>query len=497
MREHSNIRASIIFGSVFQYHRRSTDVNPEMQDNMSRYPTILVLAILLGSALPLFISTSTRAPSILSDSIFSGGEADGVDVLPEGVVQLSLAYTNFEDDFTTQEGIGEARNLTVDNSTGEVSISKATRYYGGSETDKGRAIIATSDGGFAFAGSTSSSGAGGSDFWLVKTDSEGNVQWEKTFGGKNNDYGSDLRQTDDGGYVIIGYTYSYGAGNHDIWLIKTDAQGNKQWSRTYGQGGYEYGEGVYQCDDGGYILVGCDYHGGDDPWSEAWLIRTDDQGQEVWNRTYGWWGYFSWGYDVRQVSDGDFVLVGYTERWGNGKKDVWIIKVDDNSNTKWDRTFGGSGFERGYWIEETADQGLIVTGYTSSYGNGNKDILLLKANRNGYEEWYRTFGGTADEEGLKVILAPGGGFVIAGETWTFGSGSNDIYLVRTNSAGIEMWNRTYGGSKSDYSDAIASASGGYAILGTTWSYGEGEYDAVFRRPIRQVILYIARDTSAP
>lgn len=451
---------------------------------MSKLTKLAVMVLLISAALPL-AAYPCKAPSILTDSIFSGGETDGTIVSPFGTVELAISGRCWKDDFTTTGGIAESENLTVDNPSGEVTLAKATRYYGGAETDKARACVPTSDGNYVFCGSTGSSGAGGSDFWLVKLDVNGNVLWQRTYGGGNNEFGRDVKQTADGGYILTGYTYSYGAGSHDVWLVKTDANGIKQWSETFGGDGFEYGEGVDQCADGGYIIVGCDYHGGDDPWSEVYLIRTDATGNELWNRTLGQWGHFNWGYDVKQVSDGNFVFVGYAEGIGSGKKDVWLVKLDDNGVTQWQRTFGGSSYERGYSFQETNGQGLIITGYTSSFGDGDKDVWLIKTNRNGHEEWNRRFGGDKDEEGAMVIQTDDGGYIVTGETWSFGSGTNDIYIVRTDENGNRLWNRTYGGTRSDFADAIAAWDDGFIIFGTTWSYGEGEYDVMFMRTDEQ------------
>ena len=198
-----------------------------------------------------------------------------------------------------------------------------------------------------------------------------------TFGGSGVDMGRSVQQTTDGGYIITGYTNSYGNGG-DVWLIKTDSQGNEEWNQTFGGSGVDMGRSVQQTTDGGYIITGstgC--------WDncDVLLIKTDSQGNEEWNQTFGG-GDYDRGYSVEQTTDGGYIITGWTLSYGNGV-DVWLIKTDSNGNEQWNQTFGGSEYDEGYSVQQTTDGGYIITGHTSSYGNGNYDIWLIKTDSQG------------------------------------------------------------------------------------------------------------------
>lgn len=219
------------------------------------------------------------------------------------------------------------------------------RTFGGSGWDVGFSVAQTSDGGYIVAGYTRSYDAGADDAWLIKTDSEGNEQWNRVFGGLLLDVGRCVRQTSDGGYIVIGKTWSYGAGCYDVWLIKTDSEGNKQWNRTFGGSEWDVGNCVAQTSDGGYIIAGrtTSYGAGA---GDAWLIKTDSEGDEQWNKTFGGLGYYDVSYSVDQTSDGGYIVTGWTRSYGAGRDSVWLIKVgvnpaDSTTGDKWYKTFNG------------------------------------------------------------------------------------------------------------------------------------------------------------
>jgi hypothetical protein len=192
----------------------------------------------------------------------------------------------------------------------------------GASLDEGRSVQQTSDGGFIIVGYTASFGAG--DVWLIKTDADGNKLWDRTFGGSMVDRGYSVQQTSDGGFIIVGWTWSFGAGGPDVWLIKTDADGNKLWDRTFGGSDWDEGYSVQQTSDGGFILVGWTWSfgaGGPD----VWLIKTDADGNKLWDRTFGG-SMVDRGFSVQQTSDGGFIIVGATTSFGAGDYDVLLIK---------------------------------------------------------------------------------------------------------------------------------------------------------------------------
>jgi hypothetical protein len=367
--------------------------------------------------------------------------------------------------------------LGVGKSVAQAPSWEWVKTFGGSGNDEGYSVQQTSDGGFILVGTTRSFGAGGPDVWLIKTDAEGNKLWEKTFGGIRDDRGHSVQQTSDGGFIVVGDTGSFGAGWGDVWLIKTDANGNKLWDRTFGGSFADWGSSVQQTSDGGFIIVGNTGSFGAG-WGDVWLIKTDADGNKLWDRTFGGSG-SDFGRSVQQTSDGGFIIVGYTESFGAGGPDVWLIKTDANGNKLWDRTFGGSENDLGYSVQQTSDGGFILVGATTSFGAGWADVWLIKTDANGNKQWDRTFGGSSLDSGSSVQQTSDGGFILVGYTGSFGAGWADVWLIKTDADGNKQWDRTFGGSDWDWGFSVQQTSdGGFIIVGSTESFGAGEGDVL-------------------
>lgn len=347
--------------------------------------------------------------------------------------------------------------------------------FGGTNIDVGYDVQHTTDAGYIISGYTRSYGASGHNVWLIKTNAIGNELWNKTFGGSNDDEGESVQQTTDGGYIIAGWTESYGAGLKDVWIIKTDASGIEQWNKLFGGSNDDGATSVRQTTDGGYIIAGytSSYGSGS---VDAWLIKTDASGNQEWNKPLG--GYSSDGaYCVKQTTDGGYILTGWTWSSGPALGNVWLVKTDNLGNQQWSKTFGGSDVDRGYSVSQTDDGGYIVTGYTASSGSGLDDLYLIKTDSSGNEQWSKTFGGSGRDYGNSVQQTSSGGYIVTGYTLSYGAGNEDVWLVKTDSVGNKQWDQTYGGSYSDVGySGQQTTDGGYIVTGHTLSYGAGLHD---------------------
>jgi hypothetical protein len=355
------------------------------------------------------------------------------------------------------------------------------RTYGGASSDYGYSVEPISpDGGYIITGATFSSGAGSYDVYLIKTDADGEALWTKTYGGTDSDYGYSARQTLDGGYIIAGYTNSSGAGSYDFLVIKTDSGGIADWAYTYGGGGDDRARFVQQTlPDSGYVIAGYTESfgaGGGD----AYLLKIDADGGYDWGRTYGG---LNWdeAWCVRQTfPDGGYVIAGATSSSGAGMDDVYLVKADTSGYVEWEKTYGGGSPDYGRSVQQTLpDSGYIIAGYTSSSGAGSDDVYLVKTDANGDTIWTRTYGGTSVEQGHSVRQTyPDNGYIIAGSTRSSGAGSYDAYVIKTTGQGDVMWANTYGGTEYDdaYCALQTSGDSSYVIVGSTRSFGAGVYD---------------------
>jgi hypothetical protein len=273
------------------------------------------------------------------------------------------------------------------------------RTYGGSGIERVEHFQQTSDGGYIIAGTTRSCEDCSSDIWLVRTDPNGNEQWNKTIGAPHISSFDFIQQTQDGGYILAGRTVLSEIYRRDIWLAKIDTNGNKQWNKTFKLDGYEGKYFVSQTSDGGYVLAG-KIHTEKNPdpngkivytSSDVSIIKTDKNGNPEWNRIFGGLK-DEWAWIVQQISDGGYILVGSTESYGSGSSDIWLVRTDHEGEEQWNRTYGGDSSDRPNSVQETFDGGFIIAGNTDSYGAGHTDLFLVKTDLNGNEQWNRRFG---------------------------------------------------------------------------------------------------------
>ena len=261
------------------------------------------------------------------------------------------------------------------------------------------------------------------------------VKFAKTYGGTWNDWASSVQQTSDGGYIVAGTTWSFGAQISDILLIKTDAYGNTIWAKIYREMDENNAYSVQQTSDGGYIVLGeTGYYdwNTDQSMYGILLIKTDANGNVQWAKIYRFPNAVA-SY-VRQTSDGGYIVAGLEYFHGVGYGGILLIKTDANGNVQWAKIYGGTD-DWVYSVQQTSDGGYIVAGGTISFGAGMGDILLIKTDANGNLQWAKTYGGTNWDDAFSVQQTSDGGYIVAGETQSFGAGWSDFLLIKTDANG--------------------------------------------------------------
>lgn len=376
------------------------------------------------------------------------------------------------------------------------------KSFGGPGWQEAHYVQQTSDGGYIIVGVTDSKGSGGADIWLIKTDDTGKLVWDKTFGGTGPDIGWSVHQISNG-YIIAGTTGSmindhyYG---YTPYLIKTDLYGNKIWEKAYDKWGYyeDGGYSVQQTMEGGFILAGFKYTAN---CEDVYLIKTDKDGNIIRSKTFdgGKAGATFWCYDrddyghfVQQTSDGGFIVVGTRAGGGGGAVvnpdgygggDIWLIRTDKDFNKIWDKTFGGPNEDKGFSVQQTNDGGFILTGM-KGVSSKCSDACLIKTKGNGDIEWEETFGGPGlkYDDGFSVQQTSDGGYIIAGCSQSynhggsyFGSDELDAWIIKTGKYGNKIWDRHYGNVLLDRAYSICQTKdGGYIFAGY---YSPSTYDS--------------------
>lgn len=352
-----------------------------------------------------------------------------------------------------------------------------TKEYGGSGHDHFRSVQETSDGGYIAVGHTRSFGAGFWDVYLVKINHLGDTTWTRTFGGTDIDKGYCVQQTFDDGYIIAGATRSFGAGNYDFYVIKTDGNGNSVWTRTLGGVAADEARFVRQTMDGGYVVIGWTTSMTEEP-ADIYLVKLDTNGNTVWTRTYGG-NDEDKGYCVQPTLDGGLILAGYTESYGAGGSDFYLIKTDMIGAVEWTHTYGGSADDEAYSVQQTLDEGYVMAGYTKSYGAGGSDFYVVKTDSLGNVIWDGVYGGTSNDVAYSIAEAASGscGYIVVGYKWTNALvdnvrelGEEDIYIIRLNCNGSICWERVYGGESNEAAfDVYPTSDGGYIIAAYKYS----------------------------
>lgn len=301
------------------------------------------------------------------------------------------------------------------------------KTYGGIYSEWASSVIETSDGGYAIVGETRSFPAQDPNFWLVKTDASGNEKWSKTYGGADYDSASSVRQTGDGGYIIAGSTGSFGAGAWDSWLVKTDVSGNMQWNKTFGGADYDGASSVVQTSDGGYAFAGYTYSFSGGSY-DLWLVKTNATGHKEWDKTYGG-PYGDEAKSLRRTKDNGYVIVGSTHSSEANPGDLLLIKTDANGEAAWNKTYGGDRSDMGRSIEQTSDGGYVVAGYTDSFDTEARAWLIKIAPEQPLGTVYIRADGSVDPPTAPIVTIDNITYTFTGN---FNSNGSGIIVQKNN-----------------------------------------------------------------
>jgi hypothetical protein len=358
----------------------------------------------------------------------------------------------------------------------EVGDTLWTHFYGGFNNDCVTAIDRTADGGFIIAGWTTSFGNGSSDFYLIRVDASGETLWTRTYGGQDDDAALSARVTRGGGIIMAGWTKSYGIGGTDIYLVKTDSNGNQLWDHTYGGTLDDTARCIRQTTDGGYIICGstCSF-GSDSGAFDIYVIKTDSSGDTAWTYTYG--GILNDGASgICQTTDSNFVLTGWTAT-PDGNHNIYIEKIDQSGQSMWYWGYAAGIDCQGNSIVETPDGNAVIAGYTFDPQMALQ-CYLAEIGPYGIPQWSQNYGGSHHELGYYVSKTNDNGFIIAGSRWiSFFPDTTRFYLVKTDSAGNPQWDRAYGFGLMDEGACVTpTADGHYLFAGNSNLIGIGTYD---------------------
>jgi Secretion system C-terminal sorting domain/Haemagglutinin repeat len=398
-------------------------------------------------------------------------------------------------------------SLTVFSQTQNIEWEQT---YGGTSLEMLHSTVSTSDGGYLLGGYTESNDGdiqsgnqGGFDYWVVKINSTGTIEWEQTYGGSNYDEIHSTIPTSDGGYLLGGGTSSNDgdiqSGNHgerDSWLVKINSTGTIDWEQTYGGSSDESIYSIISTSDGGYLLGGGtsstdgDIQSGNHGEVDCWLVKINSTGAIEWEQTYG--GSSSDALTtIIPTSDSAYLLGGCTmsndgdiQSGIHGSYDWWVVKINSTGTIEWEQTYGGSSGESFSSIISTFDGGYLLGGWTGSNngdiqsGNhGYWDYWVVKINSTGTIEWEQTYGGIENDDISSTISTYDGGYLLGGETSSTDGdiqsgnhGDNDSWLVKINSTGTIEWEQTYGGSSGEsIMSIIPTSDGGFLLGGFTCS----------------------------
>ena len=338
-----------------------------------------------------------------------------------------------------------------------------TRIYGGDENDIAYSIDRTTDGGFVIAGETKSFGHGGFDYYIIKIDAAGDTLWTRTIGGSSADHAKFIQCTNDGGYIIVGTTLSFGEWVPNIWLVKLNANGNTSWTRHFFNNMFNYADCVRQTSDGGYIIAG---------WSgemdishhDFYIIKTDSDGHQQWTENYDA-GNPEMAYSITQTADSGYIIAGCSLHSFETQEDFRVLKIRSNASVNWDRYYGDSDLQAAHAVMETSDNGYLIVGISTDTMVGR--TYVVKTDYYGDTLWTRTYPGSM----RSALECDDGGYLISSVI------NGDINILKINSNGDSLWSRLY--LYPDFeagNDIEKTDDGNYIICGDRGDYSEGGSD---------------------
>lgn len=309
-------------------------------------------------------------------------------------------------------------------------VKQWSHLYGSPVIDWGYAIRQTYDNGFIVTGYTNQNAVSGYDIYLLKIDSLGNIQWTKTIGGPDWDFGYGIELTSDSGFIICGKSYSFTNGGSDAYIVKTNSTGEIQWEKHYGGPEDESANGIIRDRDNNYAIIGQtrSYGAGDD---DIWILKIDENGDTLWTRTYGI-SLFDAGYAIDTTLDGNYVTNGTTKSFStDSTSDMIVIKTNSNGNWMWTRIHGDNGStEDGYVVKCLPNGDIFDGGITDAYGHGKTAYYMIRMDSDANFITSAAFGGTDYEEGYSVAVGKDNQIIFAGISDSYGCGLYDIYLAR-------------------------------------------------------------------
>lgn len=379
--------------------------------------------------------------------------------------------------------------LNVAIALGQAPDTAWTRTYGGSADDWAYSVQQTFDHGYVIGGYTCSFGAGEHDLYLVRVDEHGDTLWTHTYGGSAMDIGYSVKQITDGGYIFAGSTTSYGAGGMDIYLVRTNNNGDTLWTRTFGSGSDDIGFTVIETQDGHFVIVGITYSYG--VQGDVYLIKVNSDGVLLWQKTYG--GINRDGaFSVTETDDGELLVTGVTSSYGAGGDDMWLLRLNTDGDTVWTKVHGNERDQAALCVNATSDRGCIIAGYGYWELLGD-EMVVLRLDELGDTVWRHCNGSLNDDCAYAAAeLTNDRGCIIAGNF------SYDAFVIRTDTLGSVVWTQMYGGAGIDCAYEIKETyDHGYIIVGITDSYGSGGYDIYLIKILADTLASYEDDKHMP